>query len=331
MNGHMERFRSSEPLYNLATIIGDPGLCLLFFSFVNSVALSSSPHARDVGRLSDGTYILNPDFLAAVHYGCHNIAVCIISAFYGVNLDIFSSAVPFTVPLAALRQIGLPLPSILLILGYLENEWIQHRYPSREAALLQGNNYCLFARTGMAWLIECIRIMNFGAVFGISLCDFVRRAGDFSVPIGLELRHVQVGNFMHYPSLDHEMAHLIRPELTHIVIYRDRFTCALGVLPFRVQNSDGTVSVSPMDKLLASLFRLQTARILFIHDYNGADESVMADHSENTISLSTSPTSSANSSPAPSLYPASSSSSPSSSSDDSSYVASSAGSTPPMY
>ncbi|KAJ7759772.1 hypothetical protein DFH07DRAFT_817131 [Mycena maculata] len=298
------------------------------------------PRTRDVGRLSDGAYLINPNFLAAVHYGCHSIALCIVSAFYGVNPDIFSASLPFTIPLAGLRQIGLPLPSILLILGYPENEWIQQRYPSQEAALLQGNNYCLFARTGMAWLVECIRrciicgedsLINFGAVFSISLHDFVEQAGDFSVPIGMELRRIQVGNFMQYPSLDHEMAHLIRPELTHIAIYRDRFTCALAVLPFRVQNSEGTVSVSPMDQLLASIFRLQSARIIFVHDDNGADESVMAEHDENTISLSTSPSSSASSSRASSVNPSSSSSSPASSSDDSSYFMSSSGNTTPMY
>ncbi|KAJ7731812.1 hypothetical protein DFH07DRAFT_846969 [Mycena maculata] len=308
MNGHMERFRSSEPLYNLATIIGDPGLCLRFFSFLNSVALSSGPRTRDIGRLSDGTYLINPNFLAAVHYGCHSIALCIVSA-------VLRASLPFTIPLAGLRQIGLPLPSILLILGYPENEGIQQRYPSQEAALLQGNNYCLFARTGMAWLVECIRrciicgedsLINFGAVFSISLHDFVEQAGDFSVPIGMELRRIQVGNFMQYPSLDH-------------------------VLPFRVQNSEGTVSVSPMDQLLASIFRLQSARIIFVHDDNGADESVMAEHDENTISLSTSPSSSASSSRASSVNPSSSSSSPASSSDDSSYFMSSSGNTTPMY
>ncbi|KAJ7734496.1 hypothetical protein DFH07DRAFT_844832 [Mycena maculata] len=300
MNGHMECFWSSEPLYNLATIIGDPGLCLCLFSCLNSVALSSGPCTGDVGHLSDGTYLINPNLLAAVHYG-----------------------LPFTIPLAALQEISFPLP---LLLGYPENEWIQQRYPSGEAALLQGHNYCLFARTGMAWLVECIRrciicgedsLINFGSVFGISLRDFVEQAGDFLVPIGMELHHIQVGNFMQYPSLDHEMAHLICPELTHIAIYCDRFTCALAVLPFRVQNSEGTLSVSPMDQLLASIFRLQSAWIIFFHD--GAEKSVMAEHDKNTISLSTSPSSSASSSRASSVNPSSSSSSPASSSDDSSY------------
>jgi len=325
MNAHMERFRSNEPLFNLPAIIGNPSLVLRLFAMLNSIALSSGPQGSDVRCLSDGTYVLNPAFVISAHYGCSRLALIIISAAYGINTNVFTSGIPITIPLVSLRQVALPMPSILFLLGYPDNSWIQERFETHEAALLQGHAYCTFARMGMAWLLECLRrsiicgertLWQFGAVLGMPEREFLAQARDFSASRGPEMRYTQAIDFMVYPALDFEMARLIRPDLTHIAIYRDRFTCGLAVLPFRVQNQEGTVQVGPMDELIARIFRMECATIIFIHDDSGAHNSVLADHDQNTLSLSNS----ANSSRSSSVQPGSSSSDDGSSSSSSDEV-----------
>ncbi|KAJ6535242.1 hypothetical protein DFH09DRAFT_1091784 [Mycena vulgaris] len=314
MNGLMARFRADEPLYNLPEVLGNPLLCLRVFVLLNSIALTSAPLGRDVHHQEDDTWVLDPDFLRGVHYGCMRIATFIISGAYGLNSDHLTSDLPITLPLAALRQIGLPIPSILLMLSYPDNSWIGQWFGSREAALLQGNAYCTYARTGMAWVIECLRRSvlcgdrsewKFGPLVDMPESVFLIMARESRPSAGLEMCYTRAFDFWIYPALDFDMARLIRPELTHIGIYRDRSACGLALLPFHVQNTEGSIQVGPIDRIIHSTFIRENAIIFFIHNDDAAHNSIVSNHQENTLSLSNSN----NSSRASSVFSSSSSSS----------------------
>lgn len=231
MNALMARFRVEEPLYNLPSVLGnallvlqvfamlhtaaltDPSFLLRcqVFTLVNSTALTSGPLGSDVLRLIDGDYVLRPEFLCGVHYGCLRIALFIIGGAYGFHPDVSGFDFPITLPLAALRQSRLPIPSILFLLSYPHNGWIGQRFPSRAAALLQGQAYCTFARTGMAWVIECLRRSvqtgitsewKFGAMLGMPESEFLTRALESSPSQDLEMRYTRASDFWVYPALD---------------------------------------------------------------------------------------------------------------------------------
>ena len=74
------------------------------------------------------------------------------------------------------------------------------------------------------------------------------------------------------------MAKLIRPELTHIGIYRDHSTCGLAILPFRVQNAEGTHQVGPMDLKIDALLNREPAISFFICDELSAHNTICLDH-----------------------------------------------------
>lgn len=125
--------------------------------------------------------------------------------------DVSGFDFPITLPLAALRQSRLPIPSILFLLSYPHNGWIGQRFPSRAAALLQGQAYCTFARTGMAWVIECLRRSvqtgitsewKFGAMLGMPESEFLTRALESSPSQDLEMRYTRASDFWVYPALD---------------------------------------------------------------------------------------------------------------------------------
>ncbi|KAJ7154825.1 hypothetical protein C8R46DRAFT_1227642 [Mycena filopes] len=114
------------------------------------------------------------------------------------------------------------------------------------------------------------------------------------------------------PTLDIEMVRLIRPELTQVGILRDRFTCTIFILPYRVQNSEGTVDVGPMDRVVERVLNRQQgpAAVFFVANDVAADSTLLPEQDHITVSVSDS----SNSSRASSLAPASPSSSDSNSS-----------------
>ncbi|KAJ7770682.1 hypothetical protein B0H16DRAFT_1452104 [Mycena metata] len=152
MQRAMDAFRSDEPLYNIPEVIGSPRLVLQLFAALNSIALTTSPQGRDIQLLPDGTWQLRPDFVTSIWHGCGHLATFIICAAHGFDMANYTGDLPFNLPLACIRQISLPAPSILLCLAYPQNPWIGRTFTTQAGALLEGNEYCTFTRCGMAWI-----------------------------------------------------------------------------------------------------------------------------------------------------------------------------------
>ncbi|KAJ7751671.1 hypothetical protein B0H16DRAFT_1460212 [Mycena metata] len=237
----------------------------------------------------------------------------------------YTGDLPFNLPLACIRQISLPAPSILLCLAYPQNPWIGRSFTTQAGALLEGNEYCTFARCGMAWILEFLRRRlvfdispwQIGAALGMLEAEFLSLAREIRTSDTLQMRHTRARSYWLCLTLDSDVARLIRPKVTHVGILRDHLTCAIFVLPYRVQDSTGSVVVSRMDQVMHRILasRQHGATVFFVHSDDAADHNIISENPAVTLSVASSTTSSRSSSVAPSFSSSSSDGGSSTSSD----------------
>ena len=310
------------PFFYIAALLGEPLCVARYFALLNGIAFTGAPFLRDV-QSNPGSqgWRLNPSFVSSIHHGCTTIATIIICAAYGLDPRLYAGDLPLRLPVAAVHQVALPLPSILLVLGYPQNEWLQRVFETPEQALEEGRLYCRFARAGVAWFIECLRrslrldestLWCFGAVIGLGESVFLSRVRQSQSSAGT----LPQTTFYNYPTLDFVGAGLIRPGFDYLGIYRDGDTIGLMLMPFRTTDNFPTSAIGPADDLVHAMFRGHTHTIVWVHNNAEAADAIVSIHNTNVASLAPSPTVSR----AGSVNPSSSSDEESTSSGDTVYI-----------
>ncbi|KAJ6501338.1 hypothetical protein DFH09DRAFT_1364819 [Mycena vulgaris] len=154
------------------------------------------------------------------------VARVIHCAAHGIDLATRAAQfIPAHLPIDALRQVGLPMPSISLLLSYPDNPFLRRRFPTRLAAIRAAERFSDWVQYNIFWLAECIlrsrvkgpfSAWDFGAILGMTKGEFLRRitAAHPSPPTAQAIFPRTEGIF-YYTALDLEIAQLIRPWYTH--------------------------------------------------------------------------------------------------------------------
>ncbi|KAJ7209316.1 hypothetical protein GGX14DRAFT_566503 [Mycena pura] len=281
MDDLVPSMEGTMPFFYIAALLGEPLCVARYFALLNGIAftgLEAQPFLR----------LLHPSWV--YHHRHHHIC-----AAYGLDPRLYAGDLPLRLPVAAVHQVALPLPSILLVLGYPQNEWLQRVFETPEQALEEGRLYCRFARAGVAWFIECLRrslrldestLWRFGAVIGLGESVFLSRVRQSQSSAGT----LPQTTFYNYPTLDFVGAGLIRPGFDYLGIYRDGDTIGLMLMPFRTTDNFPTSAIGPADDLVHAMFRGHTHTIVWVHNNAEAADAIVSIHNTNVASLAPSPT-----------------------------------------
>ncbi|KAJ7782046.1 hypothetical protein DFH07DRAFT_949723 [Mycena maculata] len=196
----------------------------------------------------------------------------VVSAAHGINfVDHAVPAVPIQMPIAALWAVGLPIPTILLVLGYLSNPLLDRQYPSPEAAVADCLLFIEWLERNVCWLAECFRriilqramgfdtVWDFGTVLGMGKDEFFDLVADSRAEAGLNELDILLSTIedapLSYNELDFDVAEIIRPWYTHLGMVGDSTQVGVGLYPIE---SD---LASPMDTLMSTGFNDMTFEI----------------------------------------------------------------------
>ncbi|KAJ7752205.1 hypothetical protein DFH07DRAFT_1031857 [Mycena maculata] len=169
----------------------------------------------------------------------------LVSAAHGINfVDHAVPAVPIQIPIAALRAVGLPIPTILLVLGYPSNPLRHRRYSSPEAAVADCLLFIEWLEHNLCWLAECFRriilrrsegfdtVWDFGTVLGMGKDEFFDSVADSRAEAGLDELDILLSTIeeapLSYNELDFDVAELIRPWYTHLGVVACRTSSLLS-------------------------------------------------------------------------------------------------------
>lgn len=121
--------------------------------------------------------------------GAFFVARVVHCATHGIDLDSRAAQfIPVHIPTSLLREVGLHMPMISLVLSYPENPFLVRKFPTRLAAIRAAEQFQDWVNYNLFWLADCIlrsRITgvesgwDFGAVIGVSKREFHRRMAEF--------------------------------------------------------------------------------------------------------------------------------------------------------
>ncbi|KAJ7740090.1 hypothetical protein B0H16DRAFT_1694332 [Mycena metata] len=165
------------------------------------------------------------------------------AAAHGIDLtSAITQFIPIHLPIAALRDVGLTMPSLSFVLSYPENIFLRRRFPTPAAAIYAAETFCKWVDYHVLWLAECIlrsslkgltTEWHFGIVLGMRKVDFIRQVVT-SLAAGSEpynfLQRLS-GRLFNYHALDIEIVRLIRPWFTHVGVLQGRTQIAAALYP----------------------------------------------------------------------------------------------------
>ncbi|KAJ7153337.1 hypothetical protein C8R46DRAFT_1357210 [Mycena filopes] len=249
------------PLERLRAVLGCLHLFRLFMVLVNSVAISHRfTFADTTPSISYGvrTFMLSKGLAWSLYNGGLCIARLVHAAAHGIDLDSRAGQfIPVHLSIEHLKEVGLHMPSISLILSYPHNAFLKRRFLTRVAAIRAAERFQDWVNHNLLWLAECIfrsrvkgplSVWNFAAVVGLTKVEFYRRiAASNPSPLTDHAIHRAYGTF-YFTALDLEIAQLIRPWFTHLGVLAG--PTQLGVALYPVEHQ----LAGPMDAIMASGF-----------------------------------------------------------------------------
>ncbi|KAJ7435914.1 hypothetical protein B0H11DRAFT_2371391 [Mycena galericulata] len=212
-----------------------------------------------------------------VTYGVHSFALSEVAA-HGIwgtaqlvarfihcaalGIDLTSRVaqfIPVHIPLEAIRDVGLAMPNISLVLGYPTNPFLRRRFDSRLAAIQFAELFCDWVDYYVFWVAECMRrtilkgeasVFDFGTALGIGRASFFLRVAEagpaYPVSEGEDRRSEDT--FFH-TALDLEVARIIRPWYTHFGVMEGPTQVGVALYPIEFPLS------GPMDVIMNSGFQ----------------------------------------------------------------------------
>ncbi|KAJ7082039.1 hypothetical protein B0H15DRAFT_803409 [Mycena belliarum] len=256
-------------------------LYLKVLSRILALVLFQHFTTSDVRRLSDFngvSYMLTEATAWGLWGAAQRLAQFYHCAAHGITLDQASPArpTPIHLPIAGLREIGLPMPALSLVLCYPENPFLRRRFATPAIALAFTQLFCRWIEYHVVWLSECIlrsaRVgltseWNFGAVIGMRKVDFMRHIATFrggSEPFNylaaLNGRYVLYNEVDIGASTDSttktpvltrasaDMAKFIRPWITHAGVLQGPTQIAAALWPTEDSHT------APMDIVMSAGF-----------------------------------------------------------------------------
>ncbi|KAJ7506948.1 hypothetical protein B0H11DRAFT_2218785 [Mycena galericulata] len=193
----------------------------------------------------------------------------LISAAHGINFVAHAvPAVPILLPIAALQDVGLPIPTILLALSYPCNPFRLRRYASPEEAVADCLLFVEWYEHNLCWLAECLRriisngkhsVWDIGTVLGMQKDEFFDLIAESRAEAGLDELDILFSTIeeapLSYNELDFDVAELIRPWYTHLGVVGDATHVGVGLYPIESELA------SPMDRVMYRGFNEMTFEI----------------------------------------------------------------------
>ncbi|KAJ7729851.1 hypothetical protein DFH07DRAFT_781821 [Mycena maculata] len=218
-------------------VLGSRRVCGRVFCHLNSLGLTYKPVRSDLlltVRDRDEFWQIDPLIADGFWLTGRLLGNLVVSAAHGINfVDHAVPAVPIQMPIAALRAVGLPIPTILLVLGYPSNP--------------------LLDPTGFD------TVWDFGTVLGMGKDEFFDLVADSRAEAGLDELDILLSTIedapLSYNELDFDVAELICPWYTHLGVVGDSTQVGVGLYPIE---SD---LASPMDTLMSTGFNDMTFEI----------------------------------------------------------------------
>ncbi|KAJ7278116.1 hypothetical protein C8J57DRAFT_1221975 [Mycena rebaudengoi] len=137
-NGNTTGTSNTQQSFGVPTLLGglrSSTLYLMFLAELNSIALYHRWSATDVQpiiRYSVRTFQFSTTAAQGLWGGAQLIARFIHCAAHGIDLSSrLAHFIPAHIPIAALRDVGLPMPAISLLLGYPDNPIPAPSFPYR--------------------------------------------------------------------------------------------------------------------------------------------------------------------------------------------------------
>ncbi|KAJ6543248.1 hypothetical protein DFH09DRAFT_1088944 [Mycena vulgaris] len=127
----------------------------------NATGLSFQLFRNDLVRVEMDRlefWVVDPLIADAFWLSARQLCILLMSAAHGTNFAAHAApAIPIRLPLAALRAVGLPIPTILLALSYPSNPLRLRRYTSPETADAECLLFVEWYEHNLCWLAECLR------------------------------------------------------------------------------------------------------------------------------------------------------------------------------
>ncbi|KAJ7133956.1 hypothetical protein C8R43DRAFT_1133187 [Mycena crocata] len=155
-----------------------------FLCRLNGLAISFSLFRNDLRHVVADRmefWVIDPLIADGFWLSARQLGQLLMSAAHGINFAAHAApAVPIQLPLAALRDVSLPIPTILLALGYPSNPLRRRRYVSPEAAIADWLLFVEWYEHNLCWLAECLRrsisngkhtVWDFATALGVSSKD----------------------------------------------------------------------------------------------------------------------------------------------------------------
>ncbi|KAJ7244461.1 hypothetical protein C8J57DRAFT_1524936 [Mycena rebaudengoi] len=166
------------------------------FSSVRCVELYLACLAR-INSLALNHRYSNSDTAPFVAFGggAQLIARFIHCAAHGIDPNgTRAQFVPAHIPIENLREVGLPMPNISLVLSYPENPFLRRRFHSRLDVIRAAELFADWVNYWVFWLGECIRrsismggasSWKFGLVLGTGTAGFLAKVAGAGAPADL--------------------------------------------------------------------------------------------------------------------------------------------------
>ncbi|KAJ6479511.1 hypothetical protein C8R47DRAFT_1137098 [Mycena vitilis] len=262
-------FLESRGMRLIYKVLANPTIFGLFFTRLNSLGVSYKLLRNDLLRVvTDRLEFWQIDPLIADGFwlSARQLGHLLVSAAHGINFAAHAApAVPIQFPLAAMREPGLPIPTILLALGYPSNPLRHRRYASPEAAVADCLLFVEWYEDNLCWLAECLRrtisngintVWNFGTVLDMRKDEFFDGIANSRAEAGLDELDILLSTTedapFNYNDLDLDIAAMIRPWYTHLGVVGDATHVGVGLYPIESEFS------SPMDRLMFKGFNDMT-------------------------------------------------------------------------
>ncbi|KAJ7270570.1 hypothetical protein C8J57DRAFT_1227213 [Mycena rebaudengoi] len=220
----------SSGLQHIFSSVRCVGLYLACLARINSLALNHRYSNSDTApfvAFGVRSFGLQEFVAHGLWGGAQLIARFIHCAAHGIDPNgTRAQFVPAHIPIENLREVGLPMPNISLVLSYPENPFLRRRFHSRLDVIRAAELFADWVNYWVFWLGECIRrsismggasSWKFGLVLGTGTAGFLAKVAGAGAPADLAPgQDWKTEETFMSDARDMEIARIIRPAFTHL-------------------------------------------------------------------------------------------------------------------
>ncbi|KAJ7887989.1 hypothetical protein B0H13DRAFT_1888543 [Mycena leptocephala] len=261
----LELLLPSRGMRLLLKVVVSPRIFSLLYRRLNSLAVSYQPARSHILRVivnGNVAWRIDPLIADGFWLSARQLAQFIVSAAHGVNFLAHAvPAVPITLPTAALADVSLPIPSILLALSHPSNPLRHCLYASPENAVAECLLFSEWFDDNLCWLAEAIRrdflkgkhsAWNYAPVLEIGEGEYYGEIADARADVGLDELAVLLSTIEEAPSdynrVDFDVAEIIHPHCSHFVVAGN--SAEKWILLYPVESEVNCTVVELMDQFL---------------------------------------------------------------------------------